>query len=243
MVTARFKVFMAFIVFFFGALLTHTVTIYVSPRLDIGFLAVKQDVIHLHYWRVAFYVHVFSSVGLLFIGAAQFSQAIRRRFMKVHILFGRAYVVIILGIAGPTGFVLAIHALGGPWSQAGFLALAILWIVFTFLAYRHALRRDIRRHREHMLRSYALTLNAITVRLLGYLAVAFPVVSQIDSYRIGSWLAWIINLACAELLIRSKASAKEQPPQPVSPEGTRAEPAFGARVRFSLLPRYNGPKG
>ena len=228
--TTPFKFFISFIVLFFGTLLTHTVTIYATPRLDVGFLAVKQEVIHLFHWRVAFYIHIWSSVALLFLGIVQFSQAIRRRFPKVHVLLGRAYVVIILGIAGPTGLVLAVHALGGPWSQAGFLASAILWLVFTYLAYRHAIRREIRQHSEHMLRSYALTLSAITVRLLGYLAVAFPVVGQIDSYRITSWVGWIINLACAELLIRSKGIARNPARQPVAPEDRRPPLALEARL-------------
>lgn len=230
--TTPFKLFMSLIVLFFGTLLTNTVTIYATPRLDVGFLAVKQEVIHLFHWRVAFYIHIWSSVALLFLGIVQFSQAIRRRFPKVHVLLGRAYVVIILGIAGPTGLVLAVHALGGPWSQAGFLASAILWLVFTYLAYRHAIRREIRQHSEQMLRSYALTLSAITVRLLGYLAVTFPVVSQIDSYRITSWLGWILNLGCAELLIRYTRAAKARPRQAVSAEDPRTPLAYGARPGY-----------
>ncbi len=215
--TTKFKVFMSIIVLIFGSLLANTVRMYLSPRLDVGFLAVKQDVVHLQNWRIAFYIHVFSSVFVIFIGLTQFSQGLRRRYRWLHVLMGRAYVAIVLLIAGPTGFILALYALGGPLSKGGFLGLAILWLLFTFLAYHHAVRRNIKQHQNYMTRSYALTLNAITVRFLGYLAVAFPIVSQLEAYRISSWLAWMINLSLAELLIRERDSRPRVSEQQIGP--------------------------
>jgi hypothetical protein len=50
-------------------------------------------------------------------------------------------------------------------ASSGFLTLGVAWIVATGLAVRFILRGDAIRHRRWMIRSYALTAAAITLRL------------------------------------------------------------------------------
>ena len=83
----------------------------------------------------------------------------------------------------------------------GFATLALLWPIFTWLGVRAAIERRFDEHREWMLRSYAMTAAAITLRLMlpaaGYFEIGFS-----TAYPIIAWLCWGANLAIAEYYIR-----------------------------------------
>jgi hypothetical protein len=53
----------------------------------------------------------------------------------------------------------------GPIATAGFGALGVAWIITTSLGWRAAMRRRLVEHRRWMIRSWALTLAAVTLRL------------------------------------------------------------------------------
>jgi len=70
---------------------------------DTGFLAVKQDYIHIKVWRTAFYVHVFSSILTLLAGFTQFSSYILKEHRGLHRFMGKLYVFAVLFINFPAG--------------------------------------------------------------------------------------------------------------------------------------------
>ena len=113
-------------------LMVQIVYPYLSWELDIDFLQTKQHLIHLSYYRIAFYIHIFSSVPVLFFGAFLFSERILKRFSKVHRMLGKGYVGLVLGLSAPTGMVLAFHANGGWPVQLSFLLATPLWWYFTW---------------------------------------------------------------------------------------------------------------
>jgi hypothetical protein len=101
---------------------------------------------------------------------------------------------------------LALGTTAGPVAAVGFAIPAILWPVFTWFGWRAAIERRFDEHRDWMLRSYAVTSTAITLRLMlpaaGILGLPF-----FPAYRVISWLAWITNLAVFEYAIRRKQAA------------------------------------
>jgi hypothetical protein len=115
---------------------------------------------------------------------------------------GRLYVVDVLFVTGPAGFVMALYANGGMPSRTAFVILAILWIFTTAMAYRQVVRRKFASHREWMIRSYALTLSAISLRAWKLSLVLLFHPHPMDVYRMAAWLGWVPNLLLAELLIR-----------------------------------------
>jgi uncharacterized membrane protein len=145
-------------------------------------------------------IHVIGGVIALLVGPLQFVRRIRERRPAVHRASGRIFVVACL-VAAPSGFVLAVGTVAGPFAAVGFAIPALLWPLFTFLGVRAVLERRIDDHREWMLRSYAVTANAITLRLLlpasGLLGFSF-----LDAYPVIAWLGWIMNLAGVEYYIR-----------------------------------------
>lgn len=148
------------------------------------------------------FIHVAGALTALVLGSWQFVPALRNGFGPPHRWVGRIYVVGCL-VGGTAGLVLAPGSSAGPIASVGFGSLAVLWIAANLLGWRAARQRRFADHRRWMIRSWALTLAAVTLRL--YL----PLVMILDLpflpwYRAISFLAWVPNLIAAELWLRRR---------------------------------------
>lgn len=146
-------------------------------------------------------IHVAGAATALLLGSLQFLPGLRRS--GGHRWIGRVYVLGCL-VGGVAGLILAPGSFAGPIATAGFGGLAVIWIAVTLLGWRAALDRRFVDHRRWMIRSWALTLAAVTLRL--YL----PTVQILDLpflpwYRAISFLAWVPNLLIAEWWLRNDA--------------------------------------
>lgn len=189
------------LVFYCSVLMLLITLPYLSFKLNIDFLVTKQSIIHLKHWRYAFYFHILTSVFVLLAGATQFSAYFLRRFRKAHRLIGKMYVFIILFVSGPAALVMSWYANGTVLAKSSFVLLSFLWILFTALAFYFALKKNFARHRNFMIRSYALTLSAITLRLYALLIPHFMHINGRDEYALISWASWTLNLLVAEGII------------------------------------------
>ena len=174
---------------------------YIPVDLHIAFLATKQYVIKRTYYQIAFFSHVYSSMFILLLGALQFSERIRYRYPIVHRNTGLIYVIAVVCISSPAGFIMGLHGNGGIIAQSSFCLLSVLWFYFTLLAFLAIKKGEIVQHKNYMLLSYALTLSALTLRLHKYILANTTDIHRIDIYRIVSWSGWLINLAIAYLYI------------------------------------------
>ncbi|GAB4412900.1 MAG: DUF2306 domain-containing protein [Bacteroidia bacterium] len=194
-----------YVVLAFFALLMLRITLpYLALRDDVAFLRIKHGVIDNGVWKAAFYVHVFTSMFALVAGFTQFSRGVLRRYRSLHRWMGRLYVGVILLLSGPAGFVMALYANGGWLSQLAFTLLSLAWLYTTAQAYRQALRRDWAAHRAWMVRSYALTLSALTLRAWKLLIVWVFRPHPMDVYLLVAWLGWLPNLVLAEAWLRGQ---------------------------------------
>jgi uncharacterized membrane protein len=176
---------------------------YTVIRNDVDFLQTKQNVYHITYWRISFYIHVFTSILVLIAGFTQFNSYLLRRFPRIHRLMGWIYLVTVVCVSGPAAFLMALHANGGLPARVSFTLLSLLWIGLTCYAGYYAMKRKFPLHGAFMFRSYALTLSAITLRLYTYFSVYVPLqASPKDIYITTAWLSWVPNLILAEFLIR-----------------------------------------
>ena len=154
---------------------------------------------HLAKHGVLFLLHAGGGLVALFVGAWQFFPKLRGKYLSVHRVIGRVYVIAIL-IGGVSGLFIAFRAFGGIITQLGFSLLAVAWLVTTTMAFLTIRRKEIQKHREWMIRSYALTFAAATLRvwlpLLQVVGLSF-----VSSYRIVAWLAWVPNLLLVEWYI------------------------------------------
>lgn len=193
---------------FFSYLMLEIILRYVSFDTNAGFLQIKQDYITNTVWLTAFYVHVFSSLFALLAGFTQFSKGIRRNYPPLHRFAGRIYVVDILLITGPAGLVMSFYANGGAGSQLAFFTLSVLWWYFTWQAWRAAVARDFSKHRAYMLRSFALTLSAITLRIWKMGMAHYFELPPMDIYRIVAWLGFVPNLMLVEMYLHRLRNSK-----------------------------------
>jgi hypothetical protein len=189
---------------FFSYLMLRITLPYLAFQIDTDFLVTKQSIIHIRHWRYAFYTHVCTSIFVLFLGVFQFIRRLVYGYPRLHRWIGMTYVVIVTCLSGPSGLVMGYYANGGIYARVSFVTLSILWIGYTAYAYVLARRRDIVVHQAFMLRSYALTLSAVTLRTYAFILPMFIHMRGRDEYVLIAWMSWIPNLIIAELLIRKK---------------------------------------
>jgi uncharacterized membrane protein len=176
---------------------------YLEMRRGVDFLKTKQLIYHIKHWRTSFYIHVFTSILVITSGLFQFSKTILNKYTKIHRVSGFIYLVTTLLISGPAALVMSFYANGGYPAQASFVILSILWLGSTFLAYYFVRKKDYAAHGKWMVRSYALTLSAVSLRLYSYLFNVFYFnMNPVDLYILLSWMSWIPNLIIAEIFIR-----------------------------------------
>jgi len=157
---------------------------------------------------VAVSLHLVGGLVAIVVGAFQVNSRLRSRFLPAHRWLGRLYLAAVI-VSASAGFVLALDSDGGLVAHFGFGMMAVCWFFTTVNAYRHVRAGDTITHREWMLRSYALTLAAVTLRI--YLPLFAIAGYDFDvSYPVISWIAWVPNLLIVEWFILARANKGAQ---------------------------------
>lgn len=157
------------------------------PPFDSGLLARMPLAVILHFAGGAIAIAT---------GALQLNASLRQRHRSLHRWLGRCYVVAVLA-AGGGSLALATRSAGGIPTHIGFGMLGVLWIGCTLAAYFQVRAGRIAQHRAWMVRSYALTLAAVTLRI--YIPLSQMAGLPFDpSYVAISWMCWVPNLLVAE---------------------------------------------
>ena len=162
---------------------------------------------------VGLFVHAFSGGVALILGPFQFLSGLRQRRPTLHRWMGRIYLSGIL-LGGLSAFIIAPGMISGLVGEFGLILLALLWLWTGFMAYTNIRAGNVTVHREWMIRNYALTFAAATLRLwLGTLiATQLPSLMTtydgnfdalfVEVYRVVMWISWVPNLIVAEMIIQ-----------------------------------------
>lgn len=167
--------------------------------------------------RAGIYAHIFASVVALSLGPLQFSTSLRTRRPSLHRWLGRLYLGVGVSIGGFAGLYVSQHAFGGTPARLGFACLAVAWLFTGACAYFAIRARNVTVHRRWMVRNFALTLAAVTLRLYLPASVASGVDFEV-AYPVIAWLCWVPNLIVAELVFNRPA---------IRPAGTASGTASG----------------
>ncbi len=154
------------------------------------------------------HAHFLGSGTALLVGGFQFSARLRRRWPSLHRWVGRTYLAAVL-LGGIGGLGLAAISYGGPPTHVAFALLAVLWLYSGARAWGAIRAGDVAEHRRWMIRNFALTFAAVTLRIqLGLLTAAFGWNAD-DAYITVAWSSWVPNLVAAEwwLLGRRRGAA------------------------------------
>lgn len=137
------------------------------------------------------------------IGPFHFLPSLRRRGRRVHAWLGRAYLVAV-GLSGIAGLCLS------PGSQASntlgiaFVLLALAWLHTGWQAYVTICRRDVEAHRRWMIRNFALTYAAVTLRIEMPILIMLGM-EPVLALNVVGWTCWIPNLVAVEWWMNRKA--------------------------------------
>jgi hypothetical protein len=155
---------------------------------------------HIDGARLAFLAHISAAPVALAIATFQLMPGLRARRPGLHRWMGRGYALAIL-IGGLGALGMLPTANGGVAAQVGFGLLALCWMGSTAIAVIHARARRFAEHRRWMIRSFAFTFAAVTLRIqLPILIGAFGL-SYVAAIAIQAWLCWVPNLVVAELVL------------------------------------------
>jgi len=162
--------------------------------------------------QAALYVHIVGAAVALVAGPLQFWRGLRRRAPRVHRWIGRTYLAgVAVGALG--GLIIAPSSPAGYVGFFGFGALAVLWLVTGWRAYRAIRHGDVPSHQAWMIRNYALTYAGVILRVWLPLLLMAPLVlgqpwefdaAFANAYAAVPFLCWLPNLVFAEWLIRRR---------------------------------------
>ncbi|MGG5207863.1 DUF2306 domain-containing protein [Chryseobacterium sp. MIQD13] len=191
-------------VLIFSILMLKTISQYTGFDKNVGFLMFKQKVVSNPYWMAFFYIHIFSIILCLLAGLTQFSSRFLTENKKLHRLIGRVYVYNILIINVPACFVLGLFSNGGMLGITGFLLQDIIWAYFTLAAVLFIKKGKVSEHKKYMILSYAVTVTAITFRIIKNLFYQENLYDYELFYGLNVWASLIINLSVAYFIIRNQ---------------------------------------
>jgi len=147
-------------------------------------------------------LHVLPGALFLTLGPLQFSRRIRARHLPFHRWSGRVLVVAAIVSAIASLYFGVLHpfaGLGEVSSIATFGALIVFSVVRGFVAIR---RGDVARHREWMIRAFAIGIGISTIRVVGAIVQLVARTTPAETVTISFWAGWTLTLAVAETWIR-----------------------------------------
>lgn len=150
--------------------------------------------------KTGIYLHIFSSILALSLGPFQFSTKLRKAKPAIHRFIGRIYLAIGVALGGLSGLYMSQFAYGGLVAKLGFAGLAIAWLISGLKAYSAIRSGNVIAHRQWMIRNFALTFAAVTLRLYIPISMALAIPYEL-AYPFIAWLCWIPNLLVAELIV------------------------------------------
>jgi len=163
----------------------------------------KGDLVESKIYLFFFYLHIIPGIVALMTGPFQFVPYLRKHFLKAHRNIGKTYVLACM-TAGIAGFVIAYFAMGGWIATIGFMSMAATWLYCTSKAWTSIRKKDIPRHQAWMIRSFSVTLAAVTLRLWIPIFLNGFGMEFIPSYVIISWLSWVPNIFVANWIIKKQ---------------------------------------
>jgi uncharacterized membrane protein len=155
-----------------------------------------------------FRIHVGFGIVALIIGPLQFFRKLRR-IRKLHRALGSVYITSI-AVSAIAGAEVATFAYGGLPNTVAFWLLSFLWLVTTLNAFISIKKGSIDSHIRWMIRSYAVTFAAVTLRaelgiLIGVFGLSFD-----QAYAIVPWTCWALNLIVVEWIVIPRATALKE---------------------------------
>lgn len=158
-----------------------------------------------YYWqfRASVLVHVAGGFVALLAGLFQLWSGLNGKAMGTHPLTGRVYVTgILLGSAGAIALSFSSSVYGFAWGVSLF-ALAVAWLAITGTAIYFIRHRNVRAHKQWMIRSYILTFAFVTFRIVvdHVPYEALWGITRPEMANAAIWPVWVVPLLAYEMML------------------------------------------
>lgn len=176
---------------------------WIDPGAD-SFLSFKTDLkreLNLPVWLNVMYIHVAFACIAMASGLINFSARFLLLYRKLHRVNGYLYIVSVLIVVISSGY-MAPYATGGKISSMGFNLLNILWPVITITALVYIKKKQMIKHRNWMIRSYAFCFTNMLIHLIAALFHQGFGFQYPESYTIGVYGSIALLLIIPEIVIR-----------------------------------------
>ena len=187
---------------YFGTLLTILLALVQAVQIPLG--ALPEDSQRLSATPVWHFMHVLGGATFGILGPIQFGRVLARRYGPLHRVMGRLFVA--------AGVMISLSSLSLLWHfpdtysmpiNIGRLLFGIALGMALALAVLAIRKRDFPRHRNWMIRAYAIGMGATAVTMVFFpiyiVTGAPPLGPAADIVFLGSWMVCIIF---AEALVR-----------------------------------------
>lgn len=150
--------------------------------------------------KIWFIAHIAGASAALLLGPLQFFPRFRNRYLKYHRLAGKIFIFGSL-IAAICAFRLNLMYDCKP-CRISLGILSLLWFSTTAIAWWAITKRNIKAHRQFMIRSYTAALAFVFIRLfplIGYKKI-FPFLdTQMERRTTAEWLCWVVPFIIIEI--------------------------------------------
>ena len=166
-----------------------------------------------HFAPIRWYLvpHAFFAALAMFLGAFQFSNRLRARYLKTHRILGYVYVVSVF-IAAPIGIPMTMRL--GPSLVAASSVQALGWMLMTGIALYCVRHGNIAQHRRWMIRGYPFAMVFTVARMI----IPLPPVFRLGKVGIETVVWTVIALAAIlpNILLEWPAIAARPVPKAVA---------------------------
>jgi uncharacterized membrane protein len=150
-------------------------------------------------------VHIVPGLIFVLLGPLQFVKALRTRRPRLHRVMGRLVLASGL-VTGVTALVMTTRmAIGGALESAAIALFGALFLIALVRAFVCIRQRQVARHREWMIRAFAIGLAVATIRPIIGLFFATRSLTHLTPsqfFGIAFWLGFTLQLLAAEAWIR-----------------------------------------
>ena len=146
-------------------------------------------------------LHIVPGLLFMILGPLQFMRSLRNRHLRLHRWIGRVFLACGL-VIGTTALVMSPQmSIGGVNETVATMLFGLVFLFDLVKAYLSIRRRDVARHREWMIRAFAIGLAVATIRPIVGAFFATRRMTQLtphDFFGAAFWLGFTLHLIAAE---------------------------------------------
>lgn len=150
-------------------------------------------------------LHFVGAFCTIFLGPLQFWTDLRKRYLRLHRILGKTYIIGSM-IAAVTVFYLLFNGYPHMGAIPSLFVLACLWIFVLVAAWYFIRKGDVKNHQHFMIRSYIFGLAFVFIRILNRLEgfeynpfIFIPDATMRDTLY--EWICWIYPFILTEIAL------------------------------------------